>query len=131
MRIALLVVVGLLSGCGPLLADAVAKTGARNEVAAIRDARGHSVEAEGMVIDVRMARATEPQNTGGRRDNAHSPSVDLVTDQGTPVRCFLEGTQSPGEFVAGRRARLLGKLYDMVQEEDGHTRVVLQRCRAD
>jgi len=118
------------SGCLPLRADALAKTGARNEVAAIRDARGRHVEAEGNVLEVRLAQATQAQKTGKFRDNGHSPAVELITDEGTPVRCYLDELQPSAAFVAGRRSRLSGKLYDIQQEVDGRTLVILQRCRA-
>lgn len=130
MRTRLVVVVGMLvAGCRTMGVDQLAKTGARNEVAAIRDARGHLVEAEGTVLEARLPQAMAPARAGKFRDAAHSSSVDLTTDEGTPVTCFLDGTHAPSEFVAGRRTKLSGKFYDIVQDSDGKTRVVLQRCK--
>gem|GEM_PF-6772448 len=82
------------------------------------------------MLEVRLASATQKQTSGKFRDNGHSPAVELITDEGTPVRCYLDEMQSSAAFVAGRRSKLSGKLYDIQQEVDGRTLVILQRCRA-
>ncbi len=123
----MMVTMGVLaSSCVRLRIDDLAKTGARNELAAIRDARGHSVEAEGVVTELRRALDSVPA-TSKRRDTAHSPCVELKTDAGTPVRCFLDATHTLGEFAPGARVKLVGKFYDFQQEGDA-TLVILQRC---
>lgn len=117
-----------MSGCGTLRVDDLVAEGMRNEVSAIRTARGRRVEVAGPILEVKLPQAHDQQMKRGRRDNPHSPSVEIVSEGGTRVTCYLAGDQVIQTFVAGRNDRLEGKFYDFLQDENGKFTVVMVNC---
>ena len=133
MRTAWWVAVALsVSGCTVLRVDDLVAEGIRNEVAAIHSARGNKVEAVGPVVEVRLPQATELQmkRPHDKFDLSHRASVELLSEAGASVTCYL-APDSPIPTVApGAQIRMVGKFYDLQNDGNGKHRVVLVLCHA-
>jgi hypothetical protein len=116
------------SGCGPLRVDALVAEAARNEVSALRTARGREVEASGRVVEVLAPSAAgSRRKRGDKLDLGHREAVQLVSEAGTLVTCYL-APNSRVPLAPGAVGRLLGRFYDFEPGEDGKASIVLVRC---
>ncbi len=121
-----------VSSCTVLRVDDLVSEGIRNEVAAIHSARGNKVEAVGPVVEVRLPQATDLQmkRPHDKFDLNHRASVELLSEAGTNVTCYLDPS-SPIPTVAPRdQIRMVGKFYDLQNDGNGKYRVVLVLCQA-
>lgn len=117
-----------MAGCGHVRVDDVVREGMRNEVSAIRNARGRRVDVAGKVTAVRPPRSVEQQLKGEKRDTEHSASVELVSEGGTTVTYFLAADQDTHSFAVGSTDVLVGKFYDFKSDMDGKFTVLMVGC---
>lgn len=129
MRVVSVLVLVAFAGCGGhLRVDDVVREGMRNEVSAIRTARGRRVDVAGKVTAVRPPRSVEQQLKREKRDTDHSASVEMVSEGGTTVTCFLAADQDLRSFAVGSTDVLVGKFYDFQPDMNGKFTVVMVGC---
>lgn len=70
------------------------------------------------------------QRPGDKFDLAHRAAVELVSEGGAGVTCYLSPDVPMPPLAPGRAGRLLGKFYDFKTDMNGKLTVIMVLCRA-